>query len=201
MIAQPQYQLMTPQEYLEWEEQQLVKYEYVDGEVFAMTGGTIPHNDIALNLASALKNHLRGKGCKVQMADAKVGVSHHGPFHYPDVMVSWDLHDQKARQVIYHPCLIVEVLSPSTEAFDRGKKFRHYRRIDSLKEYVLVETDKMNVECYRVNENGKWELTSYSLEETTEDGTNLEIYLTSVDFRCSISLLYEDVVFPEDHSE
>ncbi len=201
MIAQPQHQLMTPQEYLEWEEQQLVKYEFINGEVFVMTGGTIPHNDIALNLASALKNHLRGKGCKVQMADAKVGVSLQGPFHYPDVMVSCDPRDQRARQVIYHPCLIVEVLSPSTEAFDRGKKFRHYRRIDTLKEYVLIEADKMNVECYRVNENGKWELTSYSPEETTEDGTKLEVHLISIDFRCPISLLYEDVVFPEDNPE
>lgn len=201
MIAQPQHQLMTPQEYLEWEEQQPIKYEYINGEVFAMTGGTIPHNDIALNLASALKNHLRGKGCKVQIADAKVGVSLQGPFHYPDVMVSCDPRDQRARKVIYHPCLIVEVLSPGTEAFDRGKKFRHYRRIDTLKEYVLIEADKMNVECYRLNEKGKWELTSYSLEETTANGTELEVYLTSVDFRCPISLLYEDVVFSEDNPE
>ncbi|KAF3884224.1 MULTISPECIES: Uma2 family endonuclease [Nostocales] len=201
MIAQLQHSLMTPQEYLEWEEQQPIKYEYIKGEVFAMTGGTIPHNDIALNLASALKNHLRGKGCKVQMADAKVGISLQGPFHYPDVMVSCDPQDIRAREVIYHPCLIVEVLSPSTEAFDRGKKFRHYRRIDTLKEYVLIESDKMNVECYRLNDKGKWELTSYSLEETTTNETELEVFLTSVDFHCPISLLYEDVVFPENNPE
>ena len=201
MIASPQSQLMTPQEYLDWEEQQPIKYEYINGQIFAMTGGTIPHNDIALNLASALKNHLRGKGCKVQMADAKLGVSQNGPFHYPDVMVSCDPRDQRARKVIYHPCLIVEVLSPATEAFDRGKKFRHYRRIDTLKEYVLIDADKMNVECYRLNERGKWELTSYSPEETTDNGTKLEVYLPSVDFRCPISLLYENVVFPEDNSE
>lgn len=201
MIAQPQHQLMTPQEYLEWEEQQPVKYEYINGEVFAMTGGTIPHNDIALNLASNLKNYLRGKGCKVQMADAKVGVSSHGPFHYPDVIVSCDPRDQRARKVIYHPCLIVEVLSPSTEAFDRGQKFRHYRRIDTLKEYVLIEAEKMNVECYRLNENGKWELTSYSVEETTQDGTELKVHLTSINFLCPISLLYEDVVFPEENPQ
>ncbi len=201
MIAQPQPQLMTPQEYLEWEEQQPIKYEYINGEVFAMTGGTLPHNSIAINLTSALKNKVRGKGCKVFMADAKVGVSLQGPFHYPDVMVSCHPQDQRARKIIYHPCLIVEVLSPSTEAFDRGEKFRHYRRINTLKEYILIEADKMNVECYRLNEKGKWELTSYSIEERTEDGTELEIQLTSVDFRCPISLLYEDVVFPEDNPE
>lgn len=201
MIAQPQHQQLTPQEYLEWEEQQPIKYEYINGEVFAMTGGTLPHNSIAVNLTSALKNHLRGKGCKVFMADAKVGVSLQGPFHYPDVMVSCDSQDQKARKIIYHPCLIVEVLSPGTEGFDRGKKFRHYRQIDTLKEYVLIEADKMNLECYRLNEKGKWELTSYSFEETTANGTELEIQLTSLDFCCPISLLYEDVVFPEDNSE
>lgn len=199
MIAQPQQ--MTPQEYLGWEEQQPIKYEYINGDVFAMTGGTLPHNSIAINLTSALKNYLRGKGCKVFMADAKVGVSLQGPFHYPDVMVSCDPRDQRARQVIYHPCLLVEVLSPGTEAYDRGKKFRHYRRIDTLKEYVLIDADKMNVECYRLNEKGKWELTSYSPEETTANGTELEVHLTSVDFRCPISLLYEDVVFPENEPE
>ncbi len=201
MIAQRQPQLMSPEEYLEWEEQQPIKYEYINGEVFAMTEGTIPHNDIAINLTSALKNHLRGKGCKVQMADAKVGVSLKGPFHYPDVMVSCTPEDKKARKVIYHPCLIVEVLSPGTEGFDRGKKFKHYRQIDTLKEYVLIEADKMNVECYRINEKGKWELTAYSLEQPNNNGTEIEVHLTSVDFRFPISLLYEDVVFPEDNPE
>jgi Uma2 family endonuclease len=201
MIAQPQHQFMTPQEYLEWEEQQPIKYEYINGEVFAMTGGTLPHNDIAINLTSALKNHLRGKGCKVQMVAVKVGVSKNGPFHYPDVMVTCDSQDLTARKIIYHPCLIVEVLSPSTEAFDRGDKFRNYRRIETLKEYVLIGADRMNVECYRLNEIGKWELTPYSPEEATENGTELEVQLTSIDFRCPISLLYEDVVFPEDNPE
>ncbi|MGB3692985.1 MAG: Uma2 family endonuclease [Spirulinaceae cyanobacterium] len=103
MIAQLQTQPMSPQEYLKWEEQQPLKYEYINGEIYAMTGGTIPHNDIALNLASALKNHLQGKGCKVQIADAKVGISTSGPFHYPDVMVSCDSQDRKARKIIHHP--------------------------------------------------------------------------------------------------
>jgi len=79
MIAHPQPLLIAPQEYLEWEQQPL-KYEYINGEVFAMTGGSISHKEIAINLTSALKNHLRGKGCKVQMADAKVGVSLQGSF-------------------------------------------------------------------------------------------------------------------------
>ena len=201
MIAHPQPQLITPQEYMEWEEQQPLKYEYMNGQVFAMTGGTIPHNDVAINLTSALKNHLKGKGCKVQMADAKVGVSQNGPFHYPDVLVSCDPRDQRARQVIYHPCLIVEVLSPGTEAFDRGKKFRNYRRINTLKEYVLIDADRIAVDCYRLNEQGIWEFTAYAPEETANNETELEIYLMSVDFNCLLSVLYEDVVFPEDNPD
>ncbi len=201
MIAQPQPQLMTPQEYLAWEERQPIKYEYIDGEIFAMTGGTLSHNSIALNLASALKTHLREKGCKVYMVDAKVGVSTNGPFHYPDVMVTCDNRDQTARKVVYHPCLIIEVLSPSTEGFDRGKKFKHYRRIDTLKEYVLIDAEKMNVECYRLNEKGKWELTPYAFEEASNEETDREIELNSINFRCPISLIYEDVVFAGENSE
>ena len=195
MIASPKSQPMTAQEYLEWEEQQPIKYEYINGEVFAMTGGTLPYNSIALNLASALKTHLRGKGCKVFMADAKVGVSEKGSYHYPDVMVTCDLRDQTARQIVYYPCLVAEVLSPGTEGYDRGDKFKHYRRIKTLKEYVLIDAETMSVECYRLNERGKWELTAYSIEEATTQEAELEVEFTSVDFRCPISLLYEDVEF------
>lgn len=181
---------MTPQEYLEWEEHQDIKYEYVNGEVFAMTGGTIAHSDIALNLATALKNHLRGSGCKVSMADAKLSVSEKGPFHYPDVMVTCDQRDKQAIEFIQYPCLIAEVLSPGTEAYDRGGKFTHYRRIQTLREYVLIDAQKISVECFRLNEKGIWELHPY------EQGD--DIHLTSVDFHFPISLLYEDVHFPTE---
>jgi len=186
---------MTPQEYLEWEEQQSQKHEYQDGEVYGMAGGTIPHNDITLNIASALKSHLRGKGCKVQMADVLLGVSESGPFYYPDVMVSCDPQDHKSRRVMYNPCLIVEVLSPGTEAFDRGDKFKYYRRIKTLKEYVLVSAEKINMKYYRINERDRWELIPYSVEEVTPVEAELEVQFTSVDFCCPLSLLYEDVVF------
>jgi len=192
MIANSQ--LMNADEYLIWEVQQPIRYEYIGGQVFAMTGGTLPHNSIALNLASLLKNHLRGKGCKVFMADAKVGISKDGPYYYPDVMVTCDSADQSAIQAVYHPCLIVEVLSPGTQQIDQGRKFKNYRQIDTLSEYVLIETETMNVECYRLNEKKKWELNVYSLEEGQE---NIEVNFSSVDLRCPISALYEDVVFPD----
>ncbi|NEQ76334.1 MAG: Uma2 family endonuclease [Okeania sp. SIO2C9] len=199
MIAQLQNQPMTSQEYLEWEEQQPIKYEYVNGKVYPMTGGSLGHNSIALNLASALKDRFRGKGCKVFMADAKVGISEKGPFHYPDVMVTCDDRDLSARQIVYHPCLIIEALSPGTAHFDQGRKFRNYRRIDTLKEYVLIEAETMNVDSYRLNDKGKWELTSYSTEEPTSNQTDQEVYFTSVDFPCLLSSIYEDVIFPESN--
>lgn len=186
MVAVPKPAPMTPQEYLDWEEKQPIKYEYMNGQVFAMTGGTIPHNDISVNLTVALKNHLRGKGYKVLMVDVKLGVSENGPFYYPDVMVTCDERDRRATKVIYHPCLVVEVLSPGTEAFDRGKKFKNYRDISTLKEYVLIDARDMAVECFRPNENGVWELYNY--------GEGDEVTLTSVDFRFPIEMLYEDVV-------
>ncbi|NER38065.1 MAG: Uma2 family endonuclease [Oscillatoria sp. SIO1A7] len=191
-IQDPKY--MSPQEYLDWEELQPIKYEYINGEVFAMmAGGTIPHNAIAVNLTTALRNHTKGGPCRVYMADAKVGISEKGPFHYPDVMVTCDRGDKKARKVIYHPCLIAEVLSPSTERYDRGQKFQQYRRISSLREYLLISAEQMTVECFRLNEQGIWELHSYA------DGE--ELHLTSLDFRCPIELLYEDVVLEEEDQE
>lgn len=188
MVASPERKYLTSQEYLEWEERQDIKYEYVNGEVFAMTGGTIPHNDIAVNLTTTLKNQLRGSGCKVSMADAKIGVSEVGPFHYPDVMVTCDERDKQAIKFIQYPCLIAEVFSPGTEGYDRGGKFSHYRRIETLKEYVLIDAQKISIECFRLNDKGFWELHPY------QDGD--EIHLTSIDFHMNISLLYEDVQFP-----
>ncbi|MGB3493907.1 MAG: Uma2 family endonuclease [Elainellaceae cyanobacterium] len=194
MIAIPDHNAMSPQDYLDWEEQQTIKYEYLNGEAYAMTGGTLNHNAIAVNLTTALRTFLRGKGCKVFMADAKVEVSENGPFFYPDVVVSCDEQDLRALRQVQHPCLIIEVLSPSTEAFDRGKKFRHYRRLDSLKEYVLVNGETKGVECYRLNDRNKWELTAYIPEEQTEASeVSLEVQFTSIDFQCPLSLVYEEV--------
>ncbi|MBW4443987.1 MAG: Uma2 family endonuclease [Plectolyngbya sp. WJT66-NPBG17] len=161
MVASPKFSF-SPQEYLEWEERQEIRYEYAKGEVYAMTSGTIPHSAIAVNFVSLLKSHLRGRGCQVLNSDAKVGVTENGPFFYPDVNVSCDQHDRTALKFVQYPCLIAEVLSPTTEAYDRGNKFAQYRKLESLKEYVLISSDAVNVDVFRLNENKKWELTSYS---------------------------------------
>ncbi|MFB2836407.1 Uma2 family endonuclease [Floridanema evergladense] len=193
MVANSQPKYMNPQEYLDWEEQQPIKYEYINGEVYAMTGGTLAHATIAANLFYQLKNHLRGGSCRPFVFEAKLGVSENGPFHYPDVMVTCDERDRNAKKVIYHPSIIVEVLSPSTESFDRGKKFQHYRRISTLREYVLISAEQITVEVFRLNDRGIWELYPYIEGE--------EIFLNSIDFRCAIELLYEDVVLETEEQE
>lgn len=191
MIATAELHRLTPEEYLEWEAQQELRYEYFDGEVFAMTGGLLPHADIALNVAGILREHLRGR-CKVRNSDAKVGITEMGPFTYPDVSVSCDQRDRTAQQFTRYPCLIVEVLSPSTEAYDRGGKFALYRRLESLQEYVLVGSETKTIEVFRRDPNGAWVFIPY--------GEGDEIELTSVSLTVSMDAIYEDVMLaqPQD---
>jgi Uma2 family endonuclease len=195
MIAQVNSQFMTPDEYLIWEAEQPIKHEYIDGEVYAMAGGTLPHNDIAVNLTSALRGALRGTGCKVRMSDAKVRISEKGPYFYPDLVVSCDQRDRVATDAICYPTLIVEVLSPSTAGYDRGDKFKFYRRFSTLQEYVLIDAEKVGVDCYRKDSLGKWVLTAYP--EDAADVENPVLELASIDFSCPLSLVYEEVEFPE----
>ena len=176
---------LTPQEYLEWEIQQPLRYEYFNGEVFAMAGGTLPHADIALNLASLLREPLRGR-CKVRNSDAKVGITDDGPFTYPDLSISCDERDRTARQFIRYPCVIIEVLSPSTEAYDRGGKFALYRRLSTLQEYVLVSSETKTVEIFRRDAVGEWRFIPYSEGDTIE--------LMSLGITLSLNAIYEDVV-------
>jgi len=196
MIARIQPQSMTPADYLVWEAEQPLRYEYIGGKVYAMTGGTLPHNDIALNLYSLIRPHLRGKGCRANVADVKVRVSLAGPYFYPDLVVSCDERDRRAIDAIAYPTLIIEVLSPSTAGFDRGDKFKFYRRIPTLQEYVLIDAEKVGVDCYRKTSTGKWELTAYP--EDAADVENPILELLSLDFHCPLTLVYEEVEFPEN---
>lgn len=185
MIATPDRQFMSPDAYLDWETQQESKYEYANGEAYAMTGGTIPHNAIAINLIAALRNHVRGGSCRVLGSDAKLGITEQGPFFYPDVLVTCDERDRRAIKFVQFPCLVVEVLSQTTEAYDRGAKFAQYRRLESLREYVLISSERISVDLFRLNDRGKWELTPYTVGDTLQ--------FSSTGFECSMDLVYEDV--------
>ena len=184
MIAIPQSPKMTVEAYLAWEPCQDMRHEFVNGEVFAMTGGTLPHNDIAINLLTALRPAIRAQGCRINIADAKVNVTN-TIYRYPDLVVSGDERDRTALNAIQHPKLIVEVLSPGAEALDRGEKFKEYRALPSLEEYVLISSTEINVEIYRRGEGRLWLYTAYQKGES--------IKLESAGFEFPIALLYEDV--------
>jgi len=191
MIAEPKYpQKMTAEEYLEWEAKQELRHEYVDGEILAMTGGSIPHNDIALNFYTALRPHLRQKGCRVNVSDVKVQASKNSRYFYPDLVVSCEPEDLKSRNFIQYPKVIIEVLSPSTASYDRNKKLKYYRQISSLQEYVLVDSEEIAVEVYQRGEGKMWLYYPYSEGDA--------IALKSLDFECPIELLYEGVSFDKE---
>lgn len=201
MVANSDRLFIPPEAYLDWEEQQSWKHEYLNGEAYAMTGGTLSHNALAINLTTLLKPYLRGKGCKVFMADAKIQISERGPFFYPDVVVTCDERDLNAKRVIRYPCLVIEVLSPSTEGFDRGEKFKQYRKLETLKEYVLINAETMGVECFRLNAQNKWELTADFADEATKKVEAIEIQFTSIDFGCFLAAIYEEVDLNKTKSE
>ncbi|AUT03366.1 hypothetical protein CLI64_24740 [Nostoc sp. CENA543] len=189
MIASPQENyLVTPEEYLQLEEQGQEKHEYINGYIYAMAGASDPHVTIAGNLFALLRNHVRGSGCRVYMSDMKARIESLNRFYYPDVMVTCDQRDQETPNYKRFPCLIVEVLSDSTEAFDRGDKFADYQVLESLQEYVLINTKRQRVECFRRNEPGLWILQSYTSAQES-------FSLNSVKFEGTMAALYEDVVF------
>jgi len=189
MIASPQEQpYLTPEEYLQMEETSQIKHEYMDGQVYAMAGASDPHVTIAGNLAVLLRNHLRGSSYRVYISAMKVQIKPINRFFYPDVMVTCDERDRATPTYKQYPCLIIEVLSDSTEAFDRGDKFADYQQIETLQEYVLVNTKRQRVECFRRSGEGLWILQSY-----TSDSPLLR--LESVNFEGTMADVYEDVTF------
>ncbi len=191
MIAEPQYpQKMTAEAYLEWEATQELRHEYVDGEILAMTGGSIPHNDIALNLYTALRPHLRQRGCRVNVSDVKVQANQNSRYFYPDLVVTCDPEDLKSRKFIQNPKVIVEVISPSTASYDRTKKLKYYRQISSLQEYMLIDSESMSVEIYHRGEGKTWYYYEYEKGEA--------IALQSIEFEFPMELLYEGISFDQE---
>ena len=186
MIALPQ-SFLSPEAYLQLEQQSQTKQEYINGAVYAMAGASDAHVTIAGNLFARLLNHLRGGGCRVYIADMKVRILDRNCFYYPDVMVTCNPEDQTTPTYKQFPKLIVEVLSNSTEAFDRGDRFADYQTLESLEEYVLINTRHQRIECFRRDSGGRWLLQTYT--ETTP-----RFELQSVDFADSLATIYEDVI-------
>lgn len=182
---------ITPEEYLAAERASLDgKHELVDGEVYALAGASESHVIIADNISSALRAALRGRGCRSYSSDMRVRVPATGLHAYPDVSaLCGERHflDER-RDTLLNPSVIVEVLSPTTERYDRGRKWAHYQRLGSLREYVLVAQDAMRVERYLRHDVG-WLLTAH------EAPTDL-LELPSVGASIPLAAIYEDVTFP-----
>lgn len=191
MSVQPEPYL-TPQKYLEGERATEEKHEYFSGEVFAMGGASLSHVRIVSNLVRILGNQLLGKPCEVLATDMRVKVSQTGLYTYPDVSVACDepRFDDDHHDTLLNPRLIIEVLSPSTEAYDRGKKFSHYLTIDSLAEYLLVAQDRPRVEQYIRQPSDDW-----LWHGATE--LNESIRLPSIECELKLAEVYDRVEFPD----
>jgi Uma2 family endonuclease len=161
---------VTYEEYLALEERSETKHEYVRGEVVAMAGGTPEHAALAAAMIAALSNALRGKPCRVYTSDLRVRVAATDMATYPDVAVVCGRLETAGddRHASTTPIVLVEVLSPSTEAHDRGAKFAHYRHLPSLREYVLVSQSERRIEVHRRNESGRFELFESTAGSTFE---------------------------------
>ena len=186
---QPQPELPLSQEdYLAWERRQETRHEYLAGEIFAMTGASREHNLICGNAFALLHTQLRGKPCEVYSNDMRVKVRETGIYTYPDIVAVCGEPRFEDEQVdtLLNPVLIVEILSESTERYDRGTKFAHYRRLDSFREYLLVAQTERRVERYRRQEGDSWLLVEY---QDPED----EIVLESLGCRAKLADIYERV--------
>lgn len=175
---------LTPQEYLALERQALDKSEYYNGEVFAFAGASEPHNLIVANVLTLFHVQLKTTSCKVYPPDMRVKVSETGLYTYPDVTVvcgEAEIEDEHM-DTLLNPTVIVEVLSPSTEKNDRIVKFAHYRRLPSVKAYILIAQDSVRLEQYVRQSDGRWLLSEYSdLEVTAEiQSINCELPMKDV---------------------
>jgi Uma2 family endonuclease len=177
----------TPEEYFAWEEQQLERHELIDGEVYAMTGGTVNHSRIGLKFGALLDNHLSGSKCQTLNSDCRVNIVNSNNYTYPDVSVTCDDRDKTTTKYITYPCLIIEVLSFSTEAYDRGGKFRMYRQNPILQDYVLVSSEQVEIDLYHKTETGSWEIINYQAGDTID--------LKSVNLTFPIERIYEGIDF------
>jgi Uma2 family endonuclease len=176
---------ITVAEYLAAEANSQTKHEYRDGYIYAMTGASDAHVTITGNLFAIFRNYLRGSGCRVYVSDMRVNVTTRNCYYYSDVLVTCNPLDRELTNYKQHPCLIVEVLSPSTEAFDRGDKFADYQQLESLQEYVLVSQTRQRVDYFQRSSQGLWVLQSYYLGDTLK--------LTSIDCSLPVVDIFEDV--------
>lgn len=187
-MALPHDPWMSVEEYLQLDRSSIeTRYEYIDGYVRMLAGGTLDHATIGANIISILRRSLRGSPCRVFTSDARVRISR-TRFVYPDASVSCDEQDRGQNDNVQSPRLVVEVLSPSTEGYDRGRKFSFYRECPAIQEYLLIDAQRPMLEVYRREKHDFWILRAYHMEE--------EVELTNLGVHFAVSEVYEDVIFP-----
>jgi len=192
MVADPHRLFMSVEEYLALDSSSPdARYEFIDGIVTMLAGDTINHSRISVNLIVALDGLLRGKSCMVCNSDMRLEISA-TRYVYPDISVSCDPRDQEQgdRDSIQYPCIVFEVLSASTEAYDRGRKFDYYRACPTLREYVLVDTQQQAIDLYRRQTENLWTFHPFRSGD--------EVELKSINVHFPIDSVYENVSFPVD---
>lgn len=190
MAAQPKIYVM-PQEYLTIERQAKYKSEYSDGQIFAMSGASKQHNLIVANVLGELHAQLKKRPCTVYPSDMRLKVSPTGLYTYPDVSVVCGEaeFDDDHQDTLLNPTLIVEVLSKSTEAYDRGEKFEQYRKLASLAEYILIAQDKYHVEHYVRQANHQWLLSEANRLQETIQLPSIGCELALVDIYAKVKII------------
>ena len=176
---------MTPADYLAWEGEQTDRHEFVGGEIFAMAGAEDRHGTVTGNVCMALRQHLSGSPCRTFAVDMRLRVAALDSFFYPDILVTCSAADLASPLAKSEPKLIVEVLSPSTAAYDRGLKFSHYRSLPSLQDYVLIDLDTRAVDSYTLGPDGLWVLHPFAAHET--------VTLASVALQVTAAQLFAEV--------
>jgi Uma2 family endonuclease len=181
------------EEYLEMEEASQEKHEYYQGEIFAMSGPKVPHNIIAGNIYFGLRQQLKGKSCQPFTSDQRIHVEKNTLFTYPDISVVCGEIETRNNDDwnILNPIVLIEVLSPSTKNYDRGQKFKLYRDIPSLKEYILIDSESINIEAFYINEHGNWELVEFKSMEGI-------LSMKSIQVSLELSAIYEGTKLAED---
>lgn len=181
-------QKFSIKEYLEMENDSIEKHEYYKGEIFAMSGAKVPHNTISKNLLGSFYGKLKGKRCQPFGSDLRIHIESNTLFTYPDISIVCGevitLNNDEYN--VLNPAVIIEILSPSTKSYDRGDKFKLYRDVPTLKEYILVDSESIQIEVFRLNESAHWELEEYKSIESLLD-------IKAINEKISLSEIYEGV--------
>lgn len=191
MVARPDFPLLDVETYLSIERESPIKHEFIDGHVYLMAGGTRAHGGICLNILLLLANHLEGRPCRVYTSDVKVQLSEHR-YVYPDATITCDDRDAPTGDddTIHHPQIVLEVTSPSTEAYDREGKRLYYQECPSIRDYVVIDGRRQRVEVFSRQTDGQ-----LTLVNALRQGD--ELVLTSIAWQAPVSALYRDITFAE----